>query len=365
MSVLSGDALVQASVSLSFADFVLLVITVTSALVAVRILWNLASTKHRAAYGRQVKLVFALGVTGGVVLPWDANVGLAGALVAGVVLLLLASTYSLLGWTRVRSSSIALIWVPRVTMRDWFLYLSVGAGVIGVVTTLISLAVIPVLNTTLNSFVPLAFDTISILSALLEFTVYVPSYNNIYALVYDFVTHTRRASLESGEPYMDDLDFKEIRRGSHYTDFEIRDAMESLVRKGFASKLSPVPVARIVFKIGPYGIRYLKSVWEEVFFSMEREKAQLESRILYLREKLRLAPERDDELDRRAKYELSTFRRTIEQLGDYGMLLPESERESLVDKVTEIEKTISGAKEEREEEVGGSSSPQEEGRYTK
>jgi hypothetical protein len=345
----SGAALVQASVSLTFPDFVLLVITLISALVAVRILWNLASSKHRAAYGRPVKLVFGFGALIGVLLPWDAYVGLAGALAAGIILLLLASTYSLLGWRTVKSRSLALVWIPRETMRDWFLYLSVGAGVIGVVTTLISLAVIPILNITLSSFVPLAFDTISILSALLEFTVYVPSYNNIYALVYDFITHTRRVALESGEPYLDDLDFKRIKQGSHYTDFEIRDAMESLVRKGFASKLSPVPVARIVFKIGPYGIRFLKSVWEEVFFSMEREKAQIESRMLYLREKIRHAPVLDRELEKRAKDEVSGFRRSIEDLGDYGMLLGEAGKANLVDKLSDIEGILEAVRQEDDE----------------
>ncbi len=349
--------LVEASVSLAFPDLVLLVITFTSALVAVRILWNLASTRHRAAYGRPVKLVFLIGAVLGAVLPWDANFGLAGALAAALLLLLLASAYSLLGWRTAKSRSLALIWIPRETMRDLFLYLSVGAGVVGVVTTLISLAVIPLLNITLNSFVPLAFDTISILSALLEFTVYVPSYSNIYALVYDFITHTRRMALESGEPYLDDLDFKQIRQRSHYTDFEIRDAMESLVRKGFASKLSPVPVARIVFKVGPYGVRYLKSVWEEVFFSMEREKAQLESRMLYLREKFRLSPEPDRELERRAKDELAGFRRTLEELGSYGVLMTGTGREKLADELAELEEMVEGPKGKAEGELGAGRAP--------
>jgi hypothetical protein len=332
------------AVSLSFPDLILLVVTLTAALVAVRVLWNLASSRHKATYGRPVKYVFAVGALVGLAMPWDESVGLAGALAASLILLLLASAYSLLGWRTSGSRSLALVWIPRETMRDWFLYLSVGAGVIGVVTTLISLMVKPLVGLSLSSLVPLAFDTVSILSALLEFTVYVPSYGNIYALVYNFITHTKRMAPDSGDPYLDDLDFKRITEGSHYTNFEVRDALESLVRRGFASKLSPVPVARIVFKIGPYGIRYLKSVWEEVFFSMEREKAQLESRMLYLREKLRYAPEMDKELDRRVRDELAEFRKSIEDLSDYGVLLGGAGKADLNDKLSDLEGILQATK---------------------
>ena len=131
----------------------------------------------------------------------------------------------------------------------------------------------------------------------------------------------RRIAPDSGEPYLDDLDFQRITEGSHYTDFEVRDALESLVGKGFASKISPVPVARIVFKISPYGIRYLRSVWEEVFYSMEREKAQIESRMLYLREKLRYASTIDRELERRVKDELREFRSSIDGLSRPPVLM--------------------------------------------
>jgi hypothetical protein len=333
-----------ASVSLSFPDLILLTVTLTAAVVAVRILWSLASSRHRAAYGRPVKYVFVMGALLGLLLPWNEWAGLTGALMASLVLLLLSSAYSLLGWRTSGSRSLALVWIPRETMRDWFLYLSVGAGVIGVVTTVISLVVSPLLGISLSSLVPLAFDTVSILSALLEFTVYVPSYNNIFALVYTFITHVRRVAPDSGEPYLDDLDFKRITEGSHFTDFEVRDAMESLVRRGFASKISPVPVARIVFKIGPYGIRFLKSVWEEVFFSMEREKAQIEARMLYLREKLRYAPAMDRELQRRVRDELQEFRRGIDELGEYGVLLGEAGRSNLFDRLADLEEIVAASK---------------------
>jgi len=337
----------MATISLTIPDLILLVVTLTAALVAVRILWSLASSRQREVYGRPVKYVFVIGIVAGLVLPWNESVGLAGALVSSLILLLLASAYSLLGLGTVRSRSLALLWIPRETMRDWFLYLSVGAGVIGVVTTLISLAVGPLLGISLSSLVPLAFDTVSILSALLEFTVYVPSYNHIFALVYQFLTHTKKAAPDSGEPFIDDLDFKTITEWSHYTDFEVRDAMESLVSRGFASKLSPVPVASVVFKIGPYGTRFLKSVWEEVFFSMEREKAQIESRMLYLGEKLGYTPEIDEELYKRVREELSGLRRRIDELSDYGVLLGNAGRTSLIGKLSDLQEIVATARADR------------------
>ncbi len=336
----------MAVTALSFPDLILLSMTVTAAIVALRVLWNLASRKYRKAYGQPVKYVFVIGTLAGLALPWNESVGLAGAFISSLVLLLLASAYSILGWRASGSRSLALVWIPREKMRDWFLYLSVGAGVIGVVTTVISLIVSPLLKLNLSSLVPLAFDTVSILSALLEFTVYVPEYSNIFALLYNFITQSRRVAPDSGEPFLDDLDFRRITEGSHYTDFEVRDALESLVGKGFASKISPVPVAKVVFKISPYGIKFLRSVWEEVFFSMEREKAQLESRMLYLREKLRYTPSIDRELERRVMAELREFRRRIDDLGDYGVLLGQSGRDGLQDKVTDLERILTVARED-------------------
>ncbi|QQG48193.1 MAG: hypothetical protein HY247_05400 [archaeon] len=333
----------MATSPITFPDLILLVVTVTAAVVAARVLWNLASSRHRRAYGRPVRYVFLFATVVGLALPWDETVGLIGALLSSVVLLLLASAYSLLGWRTSRSRSLALVWIPREAMRDWFLYLSVGAGVIGVVTTLISLAASPFLGLSLSSYVPLAFDTVSILSALLEFTVYVPSYNHIFALIYDFIVHTRRIAPDSGEPFLDDLDFKRVTEGSHYTDFEVRDALEFLVRRGFASKISPVPVARVVFKIGRYGLRYLKSVWEEVYFSMDRERAQIESRMLYLREKLRYSSNIDRELERRVRDELVDFRRNIDDLSAYGILLGDSGRATLLEKLSDLERVLTNA----------------------
>ena len=335
----------MAPVSLSFPDLILLSMTVTVAIVAVRVLWSLASKKYKKAYARTMKYLFVFGTLAGLVLPWNESLGLAGAFASSLFLLLLASAYSILGWRARGSSSLALLWLPRETMRDWFLYLSVGAGVIGVVTTIISLVVSPLLKLSLSSLVPLGFDTVSILSALLEFTVYVPSYNNIYALLYSFITSSRRVAPDSGEPYLDDLDFQRITEGSHYTDFEVRDALESLVHRGFVSKISPVPVARVVFKISPYGVRFLKSAWEGVFISMEREKSQLESRMLYLREKLRYTPSIDRELENRVKQELREFRRNIDDLNDYGLLVGESGRSGLQDKVSDLERILAVAKE--------------------
>jgi hypothetical protein len=329
----------MASVSLDPADLVFLIVTATAAIVAARVLWSLASSKHRRSYGRPVKFVFLFGAVAGLIVPWDLTVGLLSALAASFVLLLLALTYPFLG-RRSGWKVLALAWVPRETMRDWFLYLSVGAGVIGVVATVVSLLATPFLQLSLSSYVPLAFDTVSILSALLEFTVYIPSYNHIFALVYTFITQTRRVAPDSGEPYIDDLDFKRITEGSHYTDFEVRDAMEWLVRKGFASKISPVPVAKVVFKIGSYGVKYLRSVWEEVFFSMEREKAQIETRMLYLKEKLRFVPAVDRELAKRIRAELAEFRRSIDELGDYGALLGESKKTALTEMLSELEKSL-------------------------
>ncbi len=339
----------MATVSLSFPDLILLSMTITAAIVAVRLLWNLASRKHKRTYGRPVRYVFLIGTVAGLVLPWNESVGLVGAFVSSLILLALASTYSLLGWRTSGSKTLALVWIPREMMRDWFLYLSVGAGVIGVVTTVISLMMSLLFKSGLSSYVPLAFDTVSILSALLEFTVYVPDYNNIFALVYNFIVHSKRVAPDAGEPYLDDLDFKRITEGSHYTDFEVRDALESLVRKGFASKISPVPVARIVFRISSYGIRYLRSVWEEVFFSMEREKSQIETRMLYLHEKLRYTPAVDRELERRVRDELAEFRRSIEDLADYGILMGESKKADLYEKVADLERRLATPKKQAEE----------------
>jgi len=212
------------------AELVLLVIVLVSALMAIKILLDLASKHHRSRYTRMVRLDLGIGIVLGLSLPWIEPVGLMVAAMTAVLFLGL-SIIMLLESKRVP------LWrmrtVRRERIKEWYLHFSVTTGLVGIVTTLLSIVVPPFLKLSLGFMVPLAFDSLSVLSALLEFTLPSTPYHVIYALIFGLV-HERTRKDGTTEIRLDDLE--QIAHETAHSRFEVLDTVESLVEQGLATK---------------------------------------------------------------------------------------------------------------------------------
>jgi hypothetical protein len=177
-----------------------------------------------------VRFDFLIGLVLGLTLPWISSVGLLAAVVTAILFLGLSII------TLFESKIIALRRrriVRRRKIRDWFLHFSVTTGFIGIITTLLSIVVPPFLKLSLGYMVPLAFDSLSVLSALLEFTLPSTPYNVIFALIFELVHRRNEKNLEN-EILAGDID--EIADETAHSRFEVLDAVESLIEEGLVAR---------------------------------------------------------------------------------------------------------------------------------
>jgi len=232
-------------------ELVLLVIVVVSALIAMKILLDLASKHHRRRYTKIVKLDLAMGIVLGLALPWIESVGLIAAAMTAILFLGL-SIIMLLESKRVPLWRMRV--VRRERIREWFLHFSVTTGLVGIITTLLSIVVPPFLKLSLGFMVPLAFDNLSVLSALLEFTLPSTPYNVIFALIFGLI-HQRTGKVGTTEIRLEDLE--EIAHKTAHSRFEVLDAVESLVEQRLARKSGSG------FILDNDGTNLMRLAWEE------------------------------------------------------------------------------------------------------
>jgi len=249
------------------AELVLLVIVVVSAIIAIKILLDLSSKHHRRRYTKMVRSDLLIGIVLGTTLPWMEPIGLlAAALTAFVFLGLSIVMFLESKMISVRRKRM----VRREKIREWFLHFSVATGVIGIVTTLLSIIVPPFLQLTLGFMVPLAFDSLSVLSALLEFTLPSTPYNVIFALVFELM---RRRSGNSPENEVRLDDIEEIAHEAAHSRFEVLDAFENLVEERLAANKDSR------FVLCPDGVQLLKLNWEEIVGRLRIQSVHIDEEI--------------------------------------------------------------------------------------
>jgi len=128
--------------------------------------------------------------------------------------------------------------------------------------------------------------------------------------------------------------------------------MELLTSRGFASKVSPTPLGKVSFRLNDYGVKFLQAVWNESHVQLNREKDRIESEVLYLFERLRSSPSIDKDVVKRARDEISTLKKRMYDIsGDYGIMLEESWKKSLHEKLSELEKNLSSEEKSVADEI--------------
>jgi hypothetical protein len=291
-------------------ELVLLIVVIVSALIAMKILLDLTSKHHRRRYTRRVRFDLAIGCMLGLLLPWIEPVGLTAAATTAILFLGL-SVFMLL------ESKMVSVWrikmVRREKIREWFLHFSVTTGLIGIVTTLLSIVVPPFLRLSLGFMVPLAFDTLSVMSALLEFTLPSTPYNTIFALIFELL-QGRSGGNAGSEILIDDID--KIAHETAHSRFETLDAVENLVEQRLARRLDGG------FILEPDGSRLLRVDWQETLARVRIQLDHVEVEIEHLRKnppELRACLDLIDVLaesvsDLRNEYGLLIFGKRIEEV---------------------------------------------------
>jgi hypothetical protein len=251
-------------------ELILMVIIIAATVIAIKILLDLSSKHHRRRYTKIVRFDFTIGILLGLSLPWVEKIGVTAAALTAILLLVLSVLMLL-------ESKAISIWrvkpIRRERIRDWFLNFSVITGVVGIVTTLLSIVVPPFLKLTLGFMVPLAFDSVSVLSALLEFTLPSTPYNLIFALVFQLLKGKDNNPART-EISQDDIE--EIAHGTAHTGFEVQDAIQSLLEQGLAEKTNGR------FRVDSDGMKLLRLSWEEVSGGLEIQAKHIETEIASL-----------------------------------------------------------------------------------
>jgi len=310
--------LVEQLVFVRSLELILFVIVVVGAMLAVRILLDLTSAKHRRKYTRVTKYCLLFGLGLGLVLPWFERLGLALAAALSIVFLSLSIYYYLLRGRAGTFSLLHRVWVPRERIRDWFLYFSVLTGVIGIVSTLLSVLISPFMSLTFGSVVPLAFDTLSVLSALMEFTITIPFYTTLYALLGRYLS-TKQAS---NPAFVEDLDFSSVLVNTSHSYSDLLDALESLARDGMATRSSSNPLAKVRFTLNEAGGKLVESCEKESNVRLQHEREFVESSLDYLAKRMSDTGRFKRVVRRRALNELEKLRRRVAGLIEaYGMLV--------------------------------------------
>jgi len=260
-------------------EILLLVMMFLIIVLAIRVFWTIPSRIYRKQFAHVMKQSLAIGLFLGLVLPWNPLIGLSGALVACVVLLFI-SYYAIIvsGWSGERGF-LRQAWVRREVVREWMIYFSIVAGIIGIVATILSIVIPPFLELSLRSEVPLAFDAISVTAALLDVTIPITSYRKIYSLLYLYLAQKGVARGEGDEYYLiDDTEFLDAVRDTEFTKYEVRDALESLVDEGMAMRTTPEDIlVNVEFRVSPRGMEIMRLNHDETIIKVRNTLDRLES----------------------------------------------------------------------------------------
>jgi hypothetical protein len=264
-----------------------------------------------------------------------------------VVILISSLYYNLIGGKLTSHPSLRSLWLPNESIKEWFFYISLYTAVVGVASGVISVVLPYFTPITLPATVSTVYSGISVLAALFEFTILTSEKTTIIGLVYAFSFVTRRFS-NSAEFYIEDIDFDKIVTHTIYNEFDVREALESLVKQGFAVKQSPTPMGRVRFKINVYGARYLEVCWTETLIQISRQKDRVEKIIAYVDHRLKDIEPSESRIIAKALEEIKTQKEILMRLReDYGLAVGDSWYQKMVRRMEWLQARFNETEENR------------------
>ncbi len=304
-------------------EIVMLTMVMVAAIIVIRILRDATSSTRKKGYTRPVKYILISSFGLGIAFSFYETAGLVVAEITSVTILLSSLYYSLVGWLT-SHQSLRSFWLPSENIKNWFFYLSLYTAVIGVFSGVLSVILPYFTPIIIPATISTVYSGISVLAALLDFTIHLPEKGTISGLVYAFCFVTRRFT-EDKEFYVEDIDFEKIVAHTLHTEFDVREALESLVKQGFAIKQSPTPMGRVRFKINIYGARYLEVRWTETLIRISRQKERIEKILTYVEHRSKDVDPSDHKIITKALEEIENQKKNLIRIREeYGMAAGDS-----------------------------------------
>lgn len=329
----------------------MLTMVMVASIIAIRILRDATSSDRKSRYNKPVKYILILSLVFGVIFSFYETFGLVAAEITSVCILVSSLYYSLLGGWITSHQSLRSFWLPSENIKEWFFYLSLYSAVIGVVSGVLSVIFPYFSPIVIPATISTVYSGISVLAALIDFTIRLPDFSTICGLVYAFCFVTRRFTLDR-EFYVEDIDFEKIVANTHHTEFDVRESLESLVKQGFAIKQSPTPMGRVRFKINMYGAKYLEVCWTETLIRISRQKEKVEKIISYVEHRATDVMPSDKKIIAKAIEEIELQKKVLIKLeNEYGMALGESWGHNIVRRIDYLEMKLKNSEERNKNSV--------------
>lgn len=319
------------------SEIVMLTMVAVAAIIGVRILRDITSSTRKRRYARPAKYVLLLSLGLGVLFSFYETPALIVAEMTSITIFISSLYYYLVGGWLTSHQNFRSFWLPSESIKDWFFYLSLYTAVVGVTSGVLSVILPYFTSIVVPNTVSTVYSGISVLAALLEFTILLPEKTIICGLIYAFSFVTRRFS-GGRDFYIEDIDFGRIVTHTIYSEFDVREALESLVKQGFAVKQSPTPMGRVRFKINVYGARYLEVCWTETLIRISRQKDRVEKILAYVEHRLKGLDPSDSTIITKALEEIKTQKETLTRLReDYGPAVGDSWYQKTVRRIEWLE----------------------------
>lgn len=265
------------SVPFDVTRVILIILVVIAAILTIRIVYSLTSKQYRETYAKKIRYCLGIGLVLGLILPWNETLGLTAALVS-VSLFLLLALYSMLVMGEIGNIPlISQTWVPRENVRRLLSYFSIIEAVMGIVLILLSI-ILPFFTSYQISItiMPLAFASIAILSDLFDLTFPNPPYKELFSLLYLYYRKNKDKQTDDECFSIEDPQFHFVLENTEFNIYELREALELMVRDGMAERtVAATPMGRVRFKIYKMGIDAIKLEYKEKMLSLSTQKQRI------------------------------------------------------------------------------------------
>jgi len=268
---------VVAIASSDYASYILLVLVGIMGIFMVRVVFSFTSPKNRKLHAPRIRQSLGIGLVLGFILPWSETLGLLAAL-CSVSLFLFLTVYSMLVMGQIGNLPlISQSWLPRERVRRWFSYFAIIEGVMGIIGVVLPLALslLPFFQMAPN-ITPLAFASIAILADLFDLTFPSPPYRELFSLIHKYKINNKNNTGTDEDFFIEDCDFPLILNSTDFTVYDVREALEFLVRENMAERKIPVtPMGRVRFRLLKYGEDALRLGYEEKMLYLFAEKQSI------------------------------------------------------------------------------------------